>query len=448
MPSVTDFNYQAKYQAAYQSLLWSIPAVAIYRLRGAAHDTIKGDDTTILVWNHTATPRLEAITANSSTPYITAYSDLQKGPLVVEVPPASQAGQLYGQVVDAWQLTIADIGPGGMDDGKGGKYLFTPPGYTGQIPQGYIHVASPNYRIGFALRSVVMANKTQADAVDYAHKLRVYYLKDATNPPKQKFIAPDERVFPSLPFYDERAFDDIYKIFSVEPVRAQDKVMMWMLSQIGIEKGQPFNPDETTRKAMRQAAIDVWYAMQNWLDNYPKSELYWPDRHYISLLMTDKNKTFTWEYDNKIDYVARAAEYFWCTYMPKKLSNTPSTQYMMAMADKSGKPLLAGKTYKLNILKDMPVKQFWALTVYDRATNSFIYTPSERTTISSYDLDKLKKNSDGSVTLYVGPQAPNGLESNWIPTKGKRPLPAIRFYGPTDAMNNKTFKLSDFELVQ
>ena len=52
------------------------------------------------------------------------------------------------------------------------------------------------------------------------------------------------------------------------------------------------------------------------------------------------------------------------------------------------------------------------------------------------------------MTLYVGPQAPNGLESNWIPTKGKRPLPAIRFYGPTDAMNNKTFKLSDFELVQ
>ncbi|WP_235941047.1 hypothetical protein [Acinetobacter kanungonis] len=41
MPSVTDFNYQAKYQAAYQSLLWNIPAVAIYRLRGAAHDAIK-----------------------------------------------------------------------------------------------------------------------------------------------------------------------------------------------------------------------------------------------------------------------------------------------------------------------------------------------------------------------------------------------------------------------
>jgi hypothetical protein len=85
------------------------------------------------------------------------------------------------------------------------------------------------------------------------------------------------------------------------------------------------------------------------------------------------------------------------------------------------------------------------MTVYDRATNCFVYTPSERTTISSYDLHTLKKNEDG--TLYVGPEAPEGLESNWIPTRGKRPLPAMRFYGPAEAMNNKTFKLPDVELV-
>jgi hypothetical protein len=448
MPSIADFEYEMKYQAAYQTMLWSMPAAAIYRFRGATQDAIKADDTTILSWNNTASPRLEATTANSSTPYITAYSDLQKGPLVLDVPPASKDGQLYGQVVDAWQLTIADIGPGGMDDGKGGKYLFTPPGYEGDVPAGYIHVASPNFRIGFALRSVVVANKTQADAVDYAHKLRVYYLKDASNPPEQKFVNPDKMVYPTLPFYDERAFKDLYEIFSVEPVRPQDKVMMGLLAEIGIEKGKPYNPDEKTLKAMRQAAIDVWYTMQHWFDNYPKSELYWPDRHYISLLITDKNKTFTWEYDDRIDYITRAAEYFWCTYMPKKLSDSPSTNYMMAMADKDGNPLLAGKTYKLVVPMDMPVKQFWALTVYDRATRSFIYTPSERTTISSYDLDTLKKNEDGSVTIYVGPKAPKGLEANWISTKGKRPLPAMRFYGPTEAMNNKTFKLPDFVLLE
>ena len=46
----------------------------------------------------------------------------------------------------------------------------------------------------------------------------------------------------------------------------------------------------------------------------------------------------------------------------------------------------------------MPVKQFWALTVYNRDTMSFIYSDSGRTTLSSYDLDKMAKNPDGGVT--------------------------------------------------
>jgi hypothetical protein len=59
----------------------------------------------------------------------------------------------------------------------------------------------------------------------------------------------------------------------------------------------------------------------------------------------------------------------------------------------------------------------------------------------------LKKNADGFVTLYVGPKAPEGLESNWIPTAAKRPMPMFRLYGPTDAFNNKTFKMPDFTVV-
>jgi hypothetical protein len=169
----------------------------------------------------------------------------------------------------------------------------------------------------------------------------------------------------------------------------------------------------------------------------PKDKFYWPDRHYASLLMTDTNKTFTWVYDDYIDLIGRAAEYFWCTYMPKVLSDTPATQYMMAMADRSGKKLEAGKLYKVNVPADMPVKQFWALTIYDRATNGFIYTDQNRTTLSSYDLPKMTKNADGSVALFVGPKAPSGMEANWIPTRGKRPLPALRFYGPTELLTTR-----------
>ena len=198
---------------------------------------------------------------------------------------------------------------------------------------------------------------------------------------------------------------------------------------------------------MQQAAIDAWFYLQYWYDNFPTEKLYWPDRHYASLLQTDDNKAFNFVYEDRVDLINRPAEYFWCTYMPKVLSDSPATQYLMAVADKNGKLIEAGKTYKIDVPKDMPVNQFWALTCYDRATMSFIYTDSNRTTLSSYDLGKMKKNADGGVTIYIGPKAPTGLESNWLPTAGHRPLPAMRCYGPTEELNNKTFKLPDFELV-
>jgi len=68
----------------------------------------------------------------------------------------------------------------------------------------------------------------------------------------------------------------------------------------------------------------------------------------------------------------------------------------------------------------MPVRQFWALTVYDRATFAFIDSDSDCTNLSSYDLLKMKKNDDGSATLYVGPTAPACLESNWIPKEARK----------------------------
>lgn len=446
--SIQDFDYQIKYQRAFEAVLWNMPAVAIYSFRRAAFDNLGVKDNDIIAYSAPATPKLEAITANSSTPYITAFTDLQRGPVVLELPAASEEGSVYGQVVDAWQLTIADVGPSGLDKGKGGKMLFTPPGYTGEVPAGYIHVPSPNYRIALAFRSVRAPGKTAADAYQYAKKLRMYYLADASNPPQQRFIDPIDKVYPTLPFYDERHFADMHAVMSTEPARAQDKVMIGMLRSLGIEPGKPFAPDEVTKKAMRQAAIDAWFYLQHWFDNMPKDKFYWPDRHYASLLMTDENKRFSFEYADSIDLIGRAAEYFWCTYMPKELSASPATQYLMAMADKNGNPLEAGKSYKIDVPAKMPVKQFWALTVYNRDTMSFIYSDTNRTTLSSYDLEAMKKNADGGVTIYIGPKPLAGLENNWIPTAGKRPLPAMRFYGGTEALNDKSFKLPDFELVE
>ncbi|WP_213957555.1 DUF1254 domain-containing protein [Variovorax sp. dw_954] len=442
-----DIEFQLKRQRAMELVLWAAPAVAIYRFRAAAFEDLGLKDNDIIAYSRAATPKLEAITANSSTPYVTAFTDLRKGPVVLEVPAAGPDGSLYGQVVDAWQFTIADVGPSGIDKGKASKYLFTPPGFKGRVPSGYIHVASPNHRIALAFRSVVAKGKTQEDAFRYSHRLRMYYLSEAKSPPEQRFVDPSNDRYATIPVYDERHFADLHAIFTVEPVKVQDKVMMGMLSSLGIEKGKPYQPDESTVRAMREGTVAAWAWVQWWFDHLPRERLYWPDRHYASLMMADKNNKFTYEYEDRIDVLTRAAQFVWCTYVPETLAPSPATQYLMAMADKDGKLLEAGKLYKLTIPPEMPVKQFWALTVYDRATFGFIYTGSGRTTLSSYDMDMMKKNADGTLTLYVGPKAPDGWESNLVPTAGVRSLPAMRLYGPTEAINDKTFKMADFEWV-
>ncbi|MBL8659186.1 MAG: DUF1254 domain-containing protein [Rhodospirillales bacterium] len=225
-PSVPDFDYQIKYHRAFEAVLWSMPAIAIYSLRRAAFDNLGMKDNDIIAYSAPATPRLEAITANSTTPYIAAYTDLRQGPVVLEVPAAGPDGSLYGQVVDAWQFTIADVGPSGLDQGKGGKYLLTPPDFDGVVPEGYLQVASPNYRVALAFRSIVAPGKTAADAHAYAKGLRMYYLSEAAAPPEQKFVDPIDERYPTLPFFDERHFEDMHAVMSVEPVRDQDKIMM------------------------------------------------------------------------------------------------------------------------------------------------------------------------------------------------------------------------------
>jgi hypothetical protein len=80
---------------------------------------------------------------------------------------------------------------------------------------------------------------------------------------------------------------------------------------------------------------------------------------------------------------------------------------------------------------------------------AFIYSPEERQGLSSaIDLPNMKKNQDGSVTIFFGPKAPKGQESNWIPTAGKRPLPVVRFYGGTEAFWDKSWKMPDVEMVK
>jgi hypothetical protein len=66
----------------------------------------------------------------------------------------------------------------------------------------------------------------------------------------------------------------------------------------------------------------------------------------------------------------------------------------------------------------------------------------------SSQLPELQKNADGSVDVYFGPKAPEGKDANWVPTDLDHKFELMfRLYGPTKALFDKKWRLSDVEKV-
>jgi hypothetical protein len=125
-------------------------------------------------------------------------------------------------------------------------------------------------------------------------------------------------------------------------------------------------------------------------------------------------------------------------------SMPPPTQ-----SDSDSQPLRTDKTYKLRVPKDVPVGQFWALTLYSENTRR----PYDNggTDIRSVNLDSqlkdLKYNADGSIDLYIGAKAPAGFEKNYMKTVGDDGwFVLFRLYAPLQPFFDKTFSLPDFEI--
>jgi len=115
-------------------------------------------------------------------------------------------------------------------------------------------------------------------------------------------------------------------------------------------------------------------------------------------------------------------------------------------SQRTGSWLDGGKTYRLTVPKDVPVAQFWSVTVYDNETRCFVDTGGQPDRSSR---DAIATNPDGSVDIFFGRAAPAGKpESNWIQTlPGKGWFTYCRFYGPTKAYFDRLWMLPDIEPV-
>jgi len=385
-------------------------------------------------------PSENYLTGNDVTVYAVASLDLKiDGPTVVEIP----AGML-GTANDAVFKYLTGFGAVGPDKGKGGKYLFLPPGYKGDVPDGYFVIKSQGYRVWPMMRGFGEVGTGDQAVAWFQQRFKVYPL--ATGPRNGTAIKASGKGINSLPPEDGSAFAMLNKIIQHEPTELFSPEQLGRLATLGIEKGKPFKPDTRLKRIFDQAAKQgVAMSRAIVYSNRDPEIHYWPGRRWEKMFL--RNTEFTRNGFNDID--ARTLwHYAAIVVAPNLIPTTPGvgTAYLTGLRDKNGEFLLGDQNYKLQVPANPPVKKFWAVTAYDPKSRSLLDSGGN-ITVSS--LREPKTNPDGSVDVFFGPKKPKGAsEKNWVKTDPKKGFFVVfRFYGPLEGYMDKTWVLNDIEKV-
>jgi hypothetical protein len=386
------------------------------------------------------------LTGNTSTLYVIPVLDLKAdGPTVVEVPP-----NMLGAFNDAWFRFVQDVGKAGKDKGKGGKYLVLPPGYTEKIPDGYFVVKSRTYRLWLFMRGNI-SKGVEVAVKNVTDNLKVYPLSKKNNPPKMEFISGSGKSFNTIHSNDFSFYEHLAHIINYESDEMLDPELRGLFASIGIEKGKPFEPDARMKKILTDAVAIanatarsiVWYPRIDGALLYPDTKSAWV------MAYADRNVFFT--ENGAMNSDARSMFHYAYTGVTPAMAKPrvgQGSQYGIAYLDATKKPFDGSKTYKLNIPKDVPVNDFWALTVYDAQTRSQLQTDQPYPSVGS-QTKGFKQNSDGSYDVYFAPKAPEGQENNWLQTMPHKSwFIALRMYGPLEPFIDGTWRPGEIEVVK
>jgi hypothetical protein len=373
--------------------------------------------------------------------------DLSAGPIVFKAPAGVQ-----GAINNIYQQPVTDIGKAGPDKGMGGMYLILPPNYNGTVPSGYF-VGKSDTTQGFIVgRTFIDSYENLTSAINTNKEARAYPLSEADNPPQQKFIDVSGQQVKMQNPSTEGFWEFLHKVYSKEQyVRDEDKNLIGLMHTIGIIPGQPFHPDNNSKKILDEAAIVGNLMAKNIAYDSPikASWIYYPGKTWELGIMTD-NPSF--EDERNATQILPRTSYVYeaittADNMVKKIIGSGS-KYLMNYRDGNDTLLVGSNTYKLHVPSNIPAEQFWSIDAYDTETRSLIKS-DVRSAITSVNLGNVTQNSDESYDIFFGPEPLAGQEGNWIKTNPDEEFFVIfRFYGPTEAYYDKSWQLPNIELVK
>lgn len=256
------------------TILWSLPFVTTAHFRNAYGRTARANFNDIIYQLDTLPATLQWLPPNRPVINAAGFMNLhQFGPTILDLPPVDQNLNLIGTILDAWQVTLADVNAGTKQPASGKKYLIVPKeSQTPKMEDAEV-ITAATHNVWFDLRIVPRSNDQKAidSAIAYLKQIKIYPLKKLTavdydiadigetNPNSQqtRYINVTHLPINTRPDFNIGYFKILSQFLSEEAPPAQASQEIKWLAGLGIASGKPFAPDEKTRHQLEQALARV-----------------------------------------------------------------------------------------------------------------------------------------------------------------------------------------------
>ena len=362
------------------------------------------------------------ITPNSDTPYSLLWLDLRAEPIVLSVPAVDKSRYYSVMLCDGNTFNYGYIGSRATGS-EAGDYMVVGPNWQGATPPGIkkmFHSSTQFSAAAYRTQLFHPADMPNVEKVQAGYKVQPLsaYLKQPAPPSAAAVDFPKA----NAELVKKNFFEYLDFALQFAPAGPEEKEIRAKLTRIGVGPGKTFDFKDLplTHK------IEIGLGMK---DGEEKVEKY---------LASGQKDVNGWKIGSLFgdrqfysgDWLKRAAAAKGGIYG----NDAIEAVYPMTKALADGE-VLDGSKYKYTITFSAgqfpPVEAFWSVTMYDGKSQLLIENPINRYLINSPMLPDMKKNADGSLTLYIQKDSPGvDKESNWLPAPNDEIYLVMRLYWP------------------
>ncbi|MGO9430137.1 DUF1254 domain-containing protein [Rhodoblastus sp.] len=362
------------------------------------------------------------VTPNSDTPYSMLGMDLRAEPIVVSVPAIEKERYYSVQLVDGNTFNFGYIGTRATGP-EAGSYMVVGPDWNGAKPEGIGKIFRSTTQFALAIFRTQLFNPGDIENVRkiqalYAATPLSAFLKHPAPP------APPSIDFPKIDkeLAKKNFFEYLDFALQFAPAAANEKEIREQLASIGVGPGKTFNfKDMSLEKkletvvGLKQGKDKVDAAVEEAgtkINGWNIAAPFGDAAHFNG------------------NWLLRAAAAQAGIYG----NDAEEAMYPMTRHAITGEPIdCSANAYTLTFPAGglPPVNAFWSVTLYDSKTQLLVENPIDRYLINSPMLPEMKKNPDGSLTIYIQHASPDAhKESNWLPAPAGPVYLVMRLYWP------------------